>query len=101
MKEEIILLRSLRAVAAVEATTLVVLLFVAVPLKYLWGFPMMVHVMGPVHGIAFASYLWLVISTASSGLRSRSEVARLLLFAVVPFGGFANAGWLERKRLTQ
>jgi len=94
-------LRNLQYLSLLEATTLVVLVCVAVPLKHLAGYPVAVSVMGPVHGIAFAMYVWAVVGTASSGLWSKGDVARLVLSAVVPFAGLASAGWIARRRHAQ
>ena len=47
-------LRNLQYLSLLEATTLVVLVCVAVPLKHLAGYPVAVSIMGPVHGIAIA-----------------------------------------------
>ncbi|MDN7879123.1 DUF3817 domain-containing protein [Burkholderia aenigmatica] len=91
-------LRNLQYLSLLEATTLVVLVCVAVPLKHLAGYPAAVSIMGPVHGIAFAMYVWAVVGTASSGLWSKTEVARLVLAAVVPFVGLTSAGWIARRR---
>lgn len=96
-----VFLRNLRVMATIEATTLVVLVFVAVPLKHLGGIPAAVRWVGPVHGVAFIVYLWMVITSAASGLWRRSEVVRLIVAAIVPFGGFLNSAWLARKRTTR
>jgi integral membrane protein len=50
----------LRAVATIEATAFLLLLFVAVPLKHLAGIPGLMMVLGPVHGIAYLAYVWLI-----------------------------------------
>ncbi|KVL22704.1 DUF3817 domain-containing protein [Burkholderia sp. MSMB1826] len=91
-------LRNLQYLSLLEATTLVVLVCVAVPLKHLAGYPVAVSIMGPVHGVAFVMYGWAVVGTASSGLWSKGEVVRLVLSAVVPFAGLASAGWIARRR---
>ncbi|AIO39988.1 hypothetical protein WI41_25855 [Burkholderia latens] len=91
-------LRNLQYLSLVEATTLIVLMCVAVPLKHLAGYPVAVSIVGPVHGIAFVLYVWAVVGTASSGLWNRGEVARLVLSAVVPFVGLASAAWIARRR---
>ena len=80
-----------------EAGTLLLLLFVAVPLKHLAGWPVATSIMGPVHGLAFLAYSWIVVETVAGGGWSRLEIARLLLAAFVPFGAFANLGLLRRK----
>ena len=84
-------------VTFVEATTLLLLLCVAVPLKHVAGIGGAVQMMGPVHGVAFLTYVWTAIQTVSGGDWSRGEAARLLAGAVVPFGGFLNLGLLARK----
>ena len=95
--EEVAQLRRLRLVSFVEATTLALLLFVAVPLKHAFGWPVATRIMGPVHGIAFIAYIWSVVAMVSGGDWTGREIARLVLAALVPFGGFANAGLLRRK----
>ena len=90
-------IRRLEAASLVEGSTLILLLFVAVPLKHLGGWPAASSVLGPVHGLAFLFYVWTAIETASGGGWTRREVARLLLVALVPFGGFANLPFIQRK----
>ena len=96
-REEIAQLRRLELVSFVEATTLLLLLCVAVPLKHVASVESAVHVMGPVHGVAFLAYTWTVIQTVSGGDWSRGEIARLLMGAIVPFGGFLNLRFLARR----
>ena len=90
-------LRRLALVSMLEGTTLVLLVFVAVPLRHLGGWAGMVRVLGPVHGLAFLFYVWTAIETAAGGGWTRLEVARLVLVAFIPFGGFANLALLRRK----
>jgi integral membrane protein len=96
--EDLSLIRRLRLASFVEATTLLTLLLIAVPLKHAMGYPMATRIMGPVHGAAFVGYMWCVIATVSGGGDwTRREVARLIVAAFIPFGGFANVGLLRRK----
>ncbi|CAO4153289.1 DUF3817 domain-containing protein [Methylorubrum thiocyanatum] len=90
-------LRRLEIASALEASTLLLLVCLAVPLKHLADQPGMVRALGPVHGLAFALYAWTVVETVAGGGWSRREVSRLALAAFVPFGGFANLGWLRRR----
>ena len=92
-------LRRMRAVSLVEGTTLVVLVFVAVPLRHLAGFRLATSLMGPIHGMAFMLYLWMLIETISGGAWSKREIARLLIAAVVPFGAFVNERSLRRREV--
>jgi integral membrane protein len=92
-------LRRLELVSLLEATTLVLLVCIAVPLKHLAGLPVAVAVMGPIHGLAFLTYGWVAIQTVAGGGWRRPEAARLLLLAVIPFGGYFNLALIRRKKL--
>jgi len=96
-------LLQLKRVSLVEAFTLVVLLFVAVPMKHLAGWPVATAIVGPIHGLAFLLYVWTVLETVTGGGWTRSEIARLLVAALIPFGGLTNLALLRRKaeQLTQ
>ena len=89
--------RRLELASALEGTTLLMLLLVAVPLKHLAGEPVAVTVLGPVHGVAFSFYVWTVIETVAGGGWTRCDAARLALAALLPFGGYSNLRWLRRR----
>lgn len=95
-------LRRLDAVSLCEGTTLILLLFVAVPLKHVAGWDFGVHISGPVHGFAFMLYGWVTTQTIAAypDAWTAREKARLLLAAFVPFGGFTNVSLLSRRRAT-
>jgi integral membrane protein len=95
--EDLTLIRRLRRASFVEASTLLTLLLVAVPLKHALGYAVATRIMGPVHGAAFVFYAWCVIATVSGGDWTPRELTRLIVGAFIPFGGFANAGLLRRK----
>jgi integral membrane protein len=80
----------LRLASLVEALTLLALVGVAVPLKHLLGAPQAVTIVGPVHGLAFLGFCWLLTRAASAGDWTRGETALALAAACVPFGGFFN-----------
>ena len=90
-------LRRLELASMVEATTLLLLVAVATPLKHLAGLPGFARIMGPVHGLAFLFYLWTVVQTVAAGRWKRGEIARLALVAFIPFAGFLNVAWLRRR----
>ena len=94
-------IRRLEVASLVEGLTLVLLVFVAVPLKHLGGWPAAVAILGPVHGLAFLLYMLSTIETVAGGEWTRWETARLLLTAFIPFGGFANLSFLSRKAAAQ
>lgn len=101
MKDDNNALSTLRLLAFPEAATPIGFVCIAVPLKHLAGYPIAVSVMGPVHGIAFVLYMWMIISTTASGLWRGPEVCRLVIAAIVPFGGLVSASWIARRGIQQ
>jgi integral membrane protein len=91
-------LRGLEIASLLEATTLVVLVCIAVPLKHLLGVVAAVKVMGPVHGLAFIFYIWAVIQTVSAGDWQGRDIVRMVGVAFIPFAGFLNLSWLRRQQ---
>lgn len=91
----------LRLMGFVEGTTLLVLLFVAVPLKRIFGLPDFVSVIGPLHGGTFIAYLTIASATVFGGGWRASEIGRVLVVSIIPFGTFLNDGLLRRKQVEQ
>ncbi|MDQ3264674.1 MAG: DUF3817 domain-containing protein [Myxococcota bacterium] len=85
-----------RTIGLLEGTSFLLLLFVAMPLKYLAGQPMAVKVVGWAHGALFVAYL---LSLAEVALRHRWGGGRTLLALVasfLPFGPFLFDAYLRR-----
>lgn len=78
----------LRSVALFEAVSFLLLLFIAMPLKYAMGMPMAVKILGSVHGglfVLFCAALWRVLMTTRWPL---SRAAFVFLASLVPFMPF-------------
>ncbi|HET6211786.1 MAG TPA: DUF3817 domain-containing protein [Micromonosporaceae bacterium] len=81
-------LRRYRVIAYVVGVLLLVLVFVAMPLKYLGDRPGLVEVVGPMHGFGYMVYLVLAFDLAR---RARWDLGRTVLFLLagtVPFMSF-------------
>ncbi len=90
-------LRVLRRVALVEGTTLVLLMMVAMPLKYLAGIEAPVQVLGPLHGAAFLIYLYTVAESWGAAELTPLLTLRAILAAQIPFGTWLNDRALARQ----
>ncbi len=83
--------------AVFEALTLLALFCIAMPLKYWGDTGQAVSIVGPVHGLTFMVFLWLVIRSWAEGLIDGFGALRLVVGAFIPFGGFVNERWLRRQ----
>jgi len=90
-------LRQLRLVALLEGTSFLILLFVAMPLKYLAGLPLAVRIVGSVHGLLFLMFL---AALYRAGRERGWPFGRWLIAfvsSVVPFGTFLFDRSLRRE----
>src|ERR1044072_9289281 len=81
-------LARLRALSLIEGCSLMVLVFIAVPLKYLLVMPMMVKIFGPIHGGLFLLFVFMTIAAAVENGWKFKTTAALLISSIVPFGCF-------------
>ena len=79
-----------RKIAMVEGISFLVLLFIAMPLKYISGIPMAVTIVGSIHGalfIAFMIWMYLVYDRHNKTI---GWMARAFLASIIPFGTFVE-----------
>lgn len=88
----------MRAASLLEATTLASLVFIAMPLKHVFGMPVVVSIAGPIHGLAFLYYLWMLIRSHFQFGWSAREWVRMILCAFVPLAGFVNERLLKSRQ---
>jgi integral membrane protein len=74
--------------AYAEGASFLVLLAVAMPLKYLLGLPLAVRVVGLLHGVLFLLYIVLVFDGIGSGRFNAKTAALAMLASLLPFGPF-------------
>ncbi|GLZ04815.1 putative membrane protein YdzA [Actinomadura sp. NBRC 104412] len=80
--------RALRYVSIGEATSFLVLLLIAMPLKYGADIPQAVSLVGPIHGVLFLAYIALVVAAREAlGWDLRRTVLALVagVLPVAPF----------------
>lgn len=90
-------IKRLEFFSVIEATTLVFLACIAMPLNHVFGWPLGSRILGPIHGVAFLAFTWTALQTVAGGRWSGRDMARLFVAAFVPFGGFFNIRWLRQK----
>lgn len=88
----------LRIIAFLEGISLLMLVFIAVPMKHFFHDPSVSKVLGPVHG---ALFLLFVFNTLSVGVEQqwqfRKTTWKVLLACILPFGTF----YIDRKILSK
>jgi len=79
----------LRILSYLEGISLLILLFVAVPIKHFYNDPSWVKTLGPIHGSLF---LLFIFNTLSVGVEERWKFKdttwKVLIACIIPFGTF-------------
>ena len=79
----------LRIIAILEGISLLVLVFISVPLKRIYGITEVSSVVGPIHGILFLLFIFNTISTGIEyKWKFRETTWKVLLACIIPFGTF-------------
>ncbi len=78
----------LRLIAMIEGISLLLLLGVAMPLKYWAGMPLAVNLVGWAHGVLFVLFCLILPYTMWVAKWSILKGAVVLIAALVPFGPF-------------
>jgi integral membrane protein len=78
----------LRAVGLTEAVSFLLLLGVAMPLKYVAGYPLAVRIVGWIHGLLFMAYCYELFEAATERGWPWKKSAKLFVAALLPFGPF-------------
>lgn len=90
-------LQTFRVVGWVEGVSFLVLLGIAMPLKYAAGLPEVVLVVGWVHGILWVLYLLAALRVAVADQWTFGTFFWAALGSVLPFGPFVFDRWLRKK----
>ncbi len=78
----------LRHTAFAEAISFLILLFVAMPLKYFAGLPIAVKIVGMIHGLLFLVLCWALFRVMTRAKWPLSRGAIIFVAALLPFGPF-------------
>lgn len=87
----------LRVIGFWEGVSFLVLLGIAMPLKYFAGHPEAVRVVGMAHGILFLLYVWAAIQAALDHDWSWRKTALVLVASLLPAGPFVVDAKLLRE----
>jgi integral membrane protein len=87
----------LRVIAFIEGISFLLLLGVAMPLKYFAGIPEAVKTAGWIHGVLFMLYLFAVAEVTVRQRWSFALACGALVASLVPFGTFVLDARLRRE----
>jgi integral membrane protein len=82
------LLHSFRMIAIAEGVSFLILLLIAMPLKYAFHIPEAVKIFGWIHGALFISYLYFAFEVMGSFKKNAGWFGKAFVAAILPCGTF-------------
>ena len=73
---------------SIEGYSYLILLFIAMPLKYIAGVAIATKIVGMIHGILFIAFCLLLVQAWQDAKWSTKESAIFFIASLIPFGTF-------------
>ncbi|MET0462220.1 MAG: DUF3817 domain-containing protein [Chitinophagaceae bacterium] len=77
-----------RKIAFAEGVSFLVLLFIAMPLKYFADSPLAVRYVGMAHGVLFVAFIVWACLVKSAANKSLGWLVKSFIASIIPFGTF-------------
>ncbi|CAN5368379.1 DUF3817 domain-containing protein [soil metagenome] len=91
-------IKALRFIGISEGISFLVLLTIAMPLKYYFGLPMVVKVVGWAHGVLFIAYIGIVLVSIRAMRWNFFNLIVALGASLIPLGTFfLDRSWKQRE----
>jgi len=95
-------IRNLRFIGIAEGISFLVLLLIAMPLKYFFGIPIAVKVVGWMHGVLFILYILVVLLAIKAMDWGFFGVIIALAASLIPLGTFVlDRSWKRREEVVR
>jgi len=81
-------LNKFRFINKIEGYSFLLLLFIAMPLKYMAGYAIATKIAGMIHGVLFIGFIYQLIVTVDDAPLSKKEAFLFFIASIIPFGSF-------------
>ena len=96
-KKSLQLLHRFRMIGIAEGISFLILLCIAMPLKYIFHIPQAVKIFGWVHGALFVGFIYFAFEVMTDLKKNTGWFAGAFLAAILPFGTFVLDKQLKKE----
>jgi len=90
-------LKKFKLINKIEGISFLILLFIAMPMKYMFDIPMATKVVGMAHGILVLAFIYQIFEAKKEANLTWGEVGKYTLLSLIPFGSFYTDSLLAKK----
>jgi len=93
-------LQKFKFINKIEGISFIILLFVAMPMKYYFGYPIATKIVGMAHGLLVFIFIYQLIEAKNEANLTLKESALYFVLSLIPFGSFYTDKLLAKKMIT-
>ena len=90
-------LKKFKFINKIEGISFIILLFVAMPMKYYFGYPIATKIVGMAHGLLVFIFIYQLIEAKNEANLTLKESALYFVLSLIPFGSFYTDKLLAKK----
>lgn len=90
-------LNKFRLINKIEGYSFLILLFIAMPLKYMMGYPVATKIVGMLHGVLFIAFIYQLFEATKNVPFSKKETFIFFIASLIPFGSFYTESICSQK----
>ena len=84
----------------IEGISFIILIFIAMPMKYYFGYPIATKIVGMIHGLLVFGFLYQIFEAKKEAGFTWRETGFYTLLSLIPFGSFYTDSLLAKKITT-
>lgn len=81
----------------IEGYSYLILLFIAMPLKYIYGYTLATKVAGMIHGILFCIFIYQLLKVSDTDKLNVKEMILFFVLSLIPFGSYYTDKQCKKK----
>lgn len=90
-------LKKFKLINKIEGISFIILIFIAMPMKYMMDIPMATKIVGMTHGLFVFAFLYQIIEAKKEAGLTMKEVGLYTLLSFIPFGSFYTDKLVAKK----
>jgi len=90
-------LKKFKLINKIEGISFLILLFIAMPAKYYFGYPIATKVVGMLHGVLVFAFIYQIFEAKKEAGFTWKEMGQYTILSLIPFGSFYTDNLLAKK----
>jgi len=90
-------LKRFKLINKIEGISFLILLFIAMPMKYMFDIPMATKVVGMAHGLLVFAFIYQIFEAKKEAGLTWKVIGKYTLLSLIPFGSFYTDKELAKK----